>query len=92
VGEGVAKGVKVGYKNVGVGGGWLEFRVTKDPTRLKTTLNTMTMLKMVVRILAPRLLRRLYLLDWLTFSSQDFFWETLYHALSLPTILVMPAE
>jgi hypothetical protein len=63
VGEGVGlpRGVEVKNTRVGEGVGLLEPRKVEGPNRLRTKLNTMTMLKMVVKILTLRLLRRLYL-------------------------------
>jgi len=52
VGRLITAGVEVG------GGGELSPLKKKDPARLKMTLNTIRMLKMVVRILVLRLDRR----------------------------------
>jgi len=56
-GEDVGRLVTTGVK-VGGGGGFPDPLKKKDPARLKMTLNTIRMLKMVVRIFVLRLDRR----------------------------------
>jgi hypothetical protein len=58
-GVGLPKGAGVGNTRVGVGATSRESLNMNEPTKLSTTLTTTTTLKMVVMILAPRLLRRL---------------------------------